>query len=396
MARTVRLKELETGVHVLEAYNRNNDLLIRDFWVNTQSDIERLREMGVRRVTIEEASGADRTKPTHQRAPDPDQLRDELDKAPSKLKKTRSLYEHSVTKIKDVFFSADREEDVDPDKLKPFIEEAVEFARDNPSSLGVLTQLESYDFDTFRHSVNVGLLSVLYAQYRDFSDDDTMQLAFGAMLHDIGKIRIPEEIILKEGDLTEEEFEIVKTHTTRGQKMLDQLAVDKNIQRIALEHHERPDETGYPEGTQQIHPFSRIVSVFDVYDALTSERVYSDSVSPNRAFQVLKEEFGNFPETKSVLYDLLRCLGLYPVGCLVQLTNGEIAVVQNNKPDQLKYPEVCILYDEQGEALDSPYLVDLDRIRNNKVMKKGKFYSHGIEIERVLSIDEMPDVRANR
>lgn len=390
MAKTLRPQKLSSGQHVLEAYDKNENLLVRDYWIESDDDLQRLIDLGVHRVTVHDESEDDRPPPTHQRAPSPEELEKDLEIAPNLIKETQTLYRHTVTKIKDIFFSADRIEDIEPDELMPFVEKVVEYAEDCPGSVAVLTQMKDFDFDTFRHSVNMGILSILYAQHRDYDDEQTKEIAFGAMLHDIGKIRIPEEIILKAGELDEDEYEVVKTHTTRGYEMLKKLGLSEPVARMALEHHERPDRSGYPEGTDRIHPYSRVASVFDVYDAMTSQRVYSEEVEPNRAFSVLRTEFGEHTETRSILYDLLRCLGLYPVGSLVRLSGGEVACVQQNYPRDLKYPVVCVMIDHEGEDLDQPFLLDLRRLQNNKTMKNGRFYDHETEIAEVLSINEIP------
>jgi len=390
VARTIRPGNLTPGDHILEAYNKDEKLLIRDFWVENEDDILRIEELGVHRITIEEDPPKRRKPPTRQKAPSPGELEQELEQAPSLMMETRTLYRHTVTKIKDIFFSADRVEDIDPNELEPYIEKVLNYAQESPGSIAVLTQIENFDYDTFRHSVNLGILSILYAWHRDYDEEDLVSLALASMLHDIGKIRIPEEIILKEDKLSDQEFEVVKTHSRKGYEMLRDLGIEETLARVALEHHERPDQSGYPDGTDQIHPYSRIVSVFDVYDAMTSRRVYSKEVKPNRAFSVLRSEFGEYTETRSILYDLLRCLGLYPVGCLVRLSSGEVGVIQRNHPDDLKQPVVCVITDEHGDRIASPFLLDLQRIQHHKTMKNGKFYDHGTEIEEVLSLDEIP------
>lgn len=390
MPETLSPRDLSPGQHVLEAYDEDRNLLVRDFWVENDEDIERLGELGVHRVTVETGTSSGRAEPTNQRAPTPEELESDLEEAPHRLRETERLYRHTVTKIKDVFFSADRGEDIEPEELDPFLEKALRYAEDSPGSIAVLTQIEDYDFDTFRHSVNMGILAILYGQHCDYDRGEIRDLALGAMLHDIGKIRIPEEIILKEDELDEEEYEVVKTHTTRGYEMLLDLGMGKPITNIALEHHEHPDGSGYPEGTDQIHPYSRVISVLDVYDAMTSQRVYSDEVQPNRAFSVLRTEFGQHSETRSILYDLLRCLGLYPVGSLVQLSSGELAFVQKNHPKDLKHPVVCVVVDSEGRSLEQPFLLDLKRLRNHKVMKNNQFYDHETTIEQMMSLEEIP------
>lgn len=168
-------------------------------------------------------------------------------------------------------------------ELKPYLERFIGFVDRSPGSVSILTQIEDYDDVTFNHSVNVSILCMLYGRYQRYNDEDLLTLAFAALVHDIGKTEVSRDIVQKQGSLTEEEWAIVREHPGKGADILGAMGMDEVLPRVAYEHHERPDGSGYPEGVQQIHPFSRIVSVFDIYEALTAPRSYKGPMSPLKA-----------------------------------------------------------------------------------------------------------------
>jgi putative nucleotidyltransferase with HDIG domain len=389
MAQTVRRRDLKPGNHIIEAYDENDRLLLRNYWVHNEKDLKRLKELNVYRATISESSlnNTETKKKPYKKKTLP-----RVKESETRIKKTQVLYRNTIEEIKHIFRDVKENIPVEPDGLLPFINNMIDYASASPASIAFLTQIEEYDFDTFRHSVNVGILTILYCRYHNFSREKLLGLAYGAMLHDIGKIFIAEDIITKRDRLSDEEYKIVKKHPEWGYEALKKMDVNPLLPRIAYEHHERPDGSGYPEGKTKIADASRIISVFDVYDALVSKRVYKERITPNRAFLSLTKEFGCFPETKKIVQDLLRCIGLYPVGSIVRLTNEEIGVVHRNHPGAPKYPEVCIIFDEDEQEVKQPYLVDLQQTQAHKLLHSDHFYDSDVEIKEVISIDHINEI----
>lgn len=150
--------------------------------------------------------------------------------------------------------------------------------------------------EVYRHSCSVRDLATNFAFFLGYSYQEAMKIRLGAYIHDVGKSFIDKEILLKQGKLTKEEFEVVKTHSHIGYEFLEKekMTLDKDLLAIVLQHHERVDGTGYPFGLKgkEIHPYAKLVSLCDVYDAITSTRSYKVAYSSNYAFYAIEEGMG--------------------------------------------------------------------------------------------------------
>lgn len=208
-----------------------------------------------------------------------------------------------------------------------------------------LVDIKSLDNYTYQHSVNVAILSMILGMQLKLSRYELYTLCVGAMLHDIGKIFIPPEIVQKNGRLTEAEYSEMKQHTLRGYDYLKgSLDVSPISRIIALQHHERPNGQGYPERrkSDDINKLSKIVAITDVYDALTSDRAYRNAMSPNEALEYIMASGGSQFD-----YEMVRVFSQtivpYPEGSLIKLSTGEIALVEDVNPKYVLRPKVKIV-----------------------------------------------------
>ncbi len=188
----------------------------------------------------------------------------------------------------------------------------------------MISTLKNYDDSTFNHSLNVALICNIFGQWLDFSEEDTKILTACGLFHDIGKLLIPEEIINKPGKLTPEEFEIIKTHSRKGYELLKERKADIHIQYAALMHHEKCDGSGYPLGLteERIDKFAQIVTIADIYEAMTAKRVYRDALSPFTVIHNFEENGLKKYNPKYLLTFLERVVNSY-INCKVKLSNGE-------------------------------------------------------------------------
>ncbi len=227
-----------------------------------------------------------------------------------------------------------------------------------------LTSIKSIDNYTFEHSVNVCILSLVILdsarQQASFAALDHLELGQGAMLHDIGKLVIPREILQKPGSLTEEEFEIVRRHPTAGHNILNEFEPDSLAPRVALSHHERIDGTGYPEGIsgEEIGAASRIAAVADVYDAVTSDRAYRKRMQPVEAVDLLRSVAGTHLDAELVDYFTCR-VAHYERGAIVRLNTDELAVVVSQDENSASQPVVRVVVDREERVLDEPVEIAL-------------------------------------
>lgn len=224
-----------------------------------------------------------------------------------------------------------------------------------------LTQLKNKDEYTAIHSLNVCVLSLTFGRALGLSVEDLNELGLGALLHDIGKMQVPLEILNKPGKLTKEEFEIMKTHPQQGYELiLKDKSLSKEVLAIVKSHHERISGSGYPDNLSEkdITYFTKIVSITDVYDAITSDRVYHDGMTPHDAMQRLYEWMpNNFDQ--DLMQAFIRTLGIYPVGSVVELKTGHVGlVVKLNEKHRLK-PVVMLLMNKHKEFYPRRKLVNL-------------------------------------
>ncbi|MDD4503580.1 MAG: HD-GYP domain-containing protein [Clostridiaceae bacterium] len=231
-----------------------------------------------------------------------------------------------------------------------------------------LQDLKSNDQYTFSHSVNVCVLSLITGISMKFDEEKLKELGIGAMLHDVGKIKIPSKILNKPGSLTTEEFNIVKKHTSYGYELLKKSKVlSTYASYIALTHHERYDGEGYPLGLrgEEIHEFARIVSVADVYDAITSDRVYKKRVNINEAVEYLIG-MGDHQFDYNIVRNFIEHITIYPPGTCVLLNDGEKAIVVDVNKKYPNRPIIRILVDKEGQIPMEP--VEIDLTKNNTLL----------------------------
>jgi putative nucleotidyltransferase with HDIG domain len=214
----------------------------------------------------------------------------------------------------------------------------------SPSNVfDMLHSLRQYDDATYIHCVNVSLISNVLGQWLKFSDEDLKLLTVAGLLHDVGKIMIPDQIITKPSKLTDYEYTIVQTHPMEGFKLLKNLNLDIHIKNAVLMHHKRCDGSGYPLhlSADQIDPFAKIVAIADVYDAMTSARVYRGPLCPFVAISLFESEGLQKYDTKAIITFLTNIVNTYLLN-RVRLNNGlEGDIVYINR-DHLAKPTIRV------------------------------------------------------
>ena len=214
-----------------------------------------------------------------------------------------------------------------------------------------IAQLKTSDEYTFRHSVDVASLSMIIAKTYGLSDKEIENIGIAGLLHDMGKSKIPLEILNKPGRLNDKEFDIMKTHTTLGYRILENTnGFDVEIRKAVLMHHEKTNGKGYPLGVDnnKIPIFAKILSVADVYDALVTERPYKRGFLKKDAIEIIMSMSEELD--LNVMHSFLSSIILYPVDSIVQLSNGEFARVVENYKDYPLRPKIVNI--KTGEIYD--------------------------------------------
>lgn len=224
-------------------------------------------------------------------------------------------------------------------------EELLQNILSNKNVLVSLVDIKSMDNYTYQHSVNVAILSLVLGISLRLSKKDLITLCIGALIHDIGKIFIPKEIITKEGPLTFDEYELIKSHPKKGYDYLhNEYSIKTASKLIVLQHHERVDGYGYPNNLKahQINELSKIVAIADVYDALTSDRSYRRALCPNEALEYIMANADTMFDFKLV-DTFAKTIVPFPSGTIVKLSNGDIGIVQETHINFPLRPNVKIV-----------------------------------------------------
>jgi HD-GYP domain-containing protein (c-di-GMP phosphodiesterase class II) len=231
------------------------------------------------------------------------------------------------------------------------------------SGMIMLMNLSVTDHYLFQHSMNVCIYACMLGMNKNYSRDDLTMLGLGSLLHDVGKTQIPPAVLNKKGQLTKDEFEIIKKHAELGFQILKKEA---NIPLIsahcAFQHHERLDGTGYPRGLKgsEIHEFAQWIGLVDSYDAMTTQRVYRSTLLPHEAMEIIYTGSGTLYDKEKI--EIFRDkVAIYPIGISVKLHTGEAGVVVGINPSSPQRPTIRILEDPSGQAIHAPYEIDLSQ-----------------------------------
>jgi putative nucleotidyltransferase with HDIG domain len=273
----------------------------------------------------------------------------------------RRMYNDAVLAAESVWDSARTEQKPDATVARTMIDGLAQAVAQNRTALLALTTLKNYDNYTFTHMVNVSILTM--GQARGLGIDGALLREFGlaALMHDIGKVRTPLEVLNKPAKLTDDEFVIMKRHTVDGAEILRATPdIPALAPVVAFEHHLRIDGSGYPAGVSRptLNLGTMLCGIADVYDAMRSQRKYQQALPSERVLEVLKRSDGKQFD-QNLVRRFVQLVGIYPVGNLVKLDTGEIGVVLKvHAPDPYR-PQVKIVFDRQGRRIDLPYEINL-------------------------------------
>ncbi|MDA8169477.1 MAG: HD-GYP domain-containing protein [Nitrospiraceae bacterium] len=292
-------------------------------------------------------------------------LRRISEEAEHDLRKTvKRTYFNAVSFARGVMNKIKTGERVNIKKAKRIVESMVDTLLDKEEFLLGMTAIKNYDEYTFHHSVNVSILSIALGQKIGLGKKALMELGLVALFHDIGKTEIPPEVLNKPSSFTPEEWEIMKKHSAAGVKAICRMkSFDYSSIRSAIvsyEHHIHDGSTGYPKAMRisELDLFSRIVSVADQYDGMTSSRVYSRTpMSPDKALSIMLGRSGTQLDPLLLKF-FVNLVGVYPVGSVVMLDTRELGIVSGVNSANFVRPKVTVITDSMGNKT-APYVADL-------------------------------------
>lgn len=273
------------------------------------------------------------------------------------------IYEDAFTNIKNVMESVRCGDIADIRILRDTVDEMVRYILNDDVVFMALTGIRDIDNYTFLHCVDVCIYSVITAKALNMTTDEIKEVAMAAILHDIGKCKIPLDILNKPDKLNDDEFFIIKNHAIYGMDIIKNTpGLTAKISKIVCQHHEKWDGSGYPLGLKNfdIDRSARIVSVADVYDALTANRIYRKRFMPHEAAEYLLAQSETHFDPK-ILKVFIDSIAVYPEGIVVMLNTGEIAKVLPAKGILSMRPRVSVITKKDGPPIFDPYEIDLKR-----------------------------------
>jgi putative nucleotidyltransferase with HDIG domain len=375
MLKRIDVEHLKLGMHLHELCGSWMD---HPFWrkafvLDDPKDIQRILDSGIKEAWIDSDKGLDvefgQTKEETEDEIDRELIRaaeqsatpQERAKLSQEIERAARICAKSRGAVVSMFQEARMGKAIDAADAMPLVEEIGNSVLRNPGALISLARLKRVDDYTYMHSVAVCALMIALARKLQLNEQDTREAGLAGLLHDVGKMMIPLEVLNKPGKLTDEEFALVKSHPEEGHEMLREgKDITETALDVVLHHHEKIDGKGYPHRLQgeQISLFSKMGAVCDVYDAITSDRPYKSGWNPAEAIRRMAEwSKSHFDEL--VFQAFVKSVGIYPVGTLVKLQSGRLGVIVEQSDQSLLKPHVKVFFSTKSQTRLKPEIIDL-------------------------------------
>lgn len=347
------------------------------FLLEGDKDLQRIRDSGIDEVWIDVSKGLDL--PAGRAAQSEAEVAAQVEESllavattpvvqraalDEEVRRAHKLCARSKSAVVAMFSEVRMGQAIDAGQVVELVEEISASVLRNPNALISLARLKNSDEYTYMHSVAVCALMIALARQLGLSEEQVREAGMAGLLHDIGKMMIPDDILNKPGKLTDSEFDTVRSHPLAGGKILmDSQQVSAMVLDVCLHHHEKVDGSGYPHRLMgdQISLFARMGAVCDVYDAITSDRPYKNGWDPAESIRKMAEWCkGHFDE--AVFKAFVKSVGIYPTGSLVRLESGRLGVVMDQHETSLLTPRVKVFFSAKSKAPIPQQIIDLAKL----------------------------------
>ena len=386
MIKKISAEQLKPGmlIHDLNAGWLSHPFLSNTIKVSDEPTIKKIMDCGIREVYIDTEKGLDVPDATTA-----DEVMREIDGAintsavhateavvphvpiQEELVRAREIQKQARETVQNLMDDVRFGRQIETEKVEHVVENMVESIFRNQDALMSLSRIRKKDEYTYYHSMSVCALMVSFARQMGFDKRLVNEVGVGAMLHDIGKMKVPLAILNKKNKLTAEEYEMMKGHALLGKRILEEtVGICETSILMCAEHHERIDGSGYPGNLEgdQISIFGQMSAIVDVYDAMTSDRCYQNKRNPSEVlrnlFEWSKQHF-----SLDLVQRFIRCVGIYPIGTLVRLESGMLAVVIDHGEKEILKPTVRVIFNTKREMLVIPYDLDLSRNGADRILR---------------------------
>ena len=341
-----------------------------------QSIIDEIRRRGIREVYIDTARGLDAGDDALTAAEVDRNNQAALDKAAAlkpdhktrngvqeELLKANKIHTQAKGLVSNVLKDVKLGRAIDVEAFDRLADGMVDSVLRNHNALACLGRIREKDNYLLEHSINLAVLMGIFAKSMKIDRETMHQTIVGAMLHDIGKVMIPDEVLHKPGKLSDDEFAIMRNHVVFSRELLKKTpGVSELTIKVAAQHHERIDGSGYPEGLHDcdICREGKMCAIADVYDAITADRVYHKGLPPTMALKKLLEWSGTHLD-QTLVHRFIRSMGIYPVGSLVKLKSQRLAVVIEASESDQRLPLVKVIYSTSSQRYLPVEIIDLSK-----------------------------------
>lgn len=378
MIKKITVEQLEPGMFVAD-FNcgwLEHPFLTNSAFVKDAHTVEKVKAFGIRELYIDTRKGSDVGEGRGKKREDVQkELHEEMHRLvemdrtvintvpmEEEMHHAKAVKNEAKKVVTGILHEARLGKQVALEEANHVVEKLVDSVFRNVDALASLSRIKSKDQYTFMHSVNVCVLMIAFCRFIGIDRETIQKVGVGALLHDIGKMKVPDAVLNKPGPLTDAEFDLMKGHVTHGH---DILIATKGVPfeaiEVASQHHERFDGTGYPLKLDHgnISRFGQMAALADVYDAITTNRIYHKGLEPAEAIRKIYEWSKHHFAAEMAQY-FVKCVGIYPVGTLVRLESGLLAVVAVPGQRSMLTPTVIAVYDEGTHLRITPHEIALD------------------------------------
>lgn len=365
MLKRVPIEDLKPGMYVTQVLEQTGTLRMRSKGVvKNQSVINTLSTKGILCVEVdtdkstfsfEADTPAEPQKETKVAAPKNTPLNHES------INQANDLYFDAVNIQNGFLSSLKRGAAKDLKPVEDLAESLIESVFDNKDALSCLTLIKDADAYLLEHSINCGILMGMLTQFLGYDRDTIEQASIGALLMDVGMSSLPKDVRNNNGNFSQSDWEVMKTHVETGIELVEQCGdISDLVLSIIAQHHERVDGSGYPKGLikEDISELARIAAIVDTYDAMTSNRAHRESISPTQALKRLTSESGL---DQNLVAQFIQCVGIHPVGSLVKLKSGKLAIVSQQGKTDILSPVVMTFYSIASNHYNEIKRIDLSK-----------------------------------
>jgi HD-GYP domain-containing protein (c-di-GMP phosphodiesterase class II) len=340
--------------------------------IESDEQVRRLRLWDVREVVINTEKGTDAAASAAPDldAPAPAVPPETVDAVPyqEEVAGANSVYEQALRSASRMMDAVRAGQSPDVGVAGATVDRMIASILRNRDALASMTQLKEFSETTFQHCVRVCILSLVFGTRLGFTRADLKTLGMGALLHDVGKMKLPEELINKARPFSNDEFEQYRAHPLLGARLFDGASrIEKASLLVLLQHHERCDGSGFPQGLteDEISRMAKLVMIVDTYDNLTMGREGGRKLSPSEALKWLRE-WGSQSYDPALVDEFVAALGLYPAGSLVRLSDNRLAIVISVHHNPAMLPKIWVVFDDRHRLLPEGLELDLGEQQSNR------------------------------